>query len=568
MDETKKIFEKIDIAKLQTLDPSPNFELSIIRWLPRNYLEILLEMIRNDLMHPYFYFLKGILYEYGISYEKNLEKAKFLYLEGSKLKEPFCLYKLYYIIRDQKEIDIDIDQCFLYLVKGALYFDIDEDERFFFNPLSTLKNLWENGVILKEQILKLIQKYKSKSEEDCEYLECIFQYIYLENSENKKEILTNIVKLAKKDHYESDYFIGRQLYLKDENKDALIYLEKCIQINLIKSICLYSCIQYENKFTEKALYYAKIGSDYGDCKCLDFYGNMLVDEITFKRLNFTESFDTFLKQILYGDILGLDNAVFVLMKLLRKQKTVYHLEYSKYSKILFDLSEAIYKYSNNCIKNGKRIMFNLLFGEQYYLLSYFYYKGVYVKKNKAYALELLIESERDETIKSKRMINYCIAKQYEKAKKFDEARDYYLKFFEALEKIEEKSPKHYYYLAKFLYKSKYVEKNIGKASYYIEKGIKFKFEFSYCLDIYYYKKCLSFKKVIQNEYQTMIKEIRIGRGDSSLCIICCEKPKESVFVPCGHKYCCYECGMKIINTVNVCPICKKTLTYLLSKIFE
>ena len=98
---------------------------------------------------------------------------------------------------------------------------------------------------------------------------------------------------------------------------------------------------------------------------------------------------------------------------------------------------------------------------------------------------------------------------------------------------------------KFLYKSKYVEKNIGKASYYIEKGIKFKFEFSYCLDIYYYKKCLSFKKVIQNEYQTMIKEIRIGRGDSSLCIICCEKPKESVFVPCGHKYCCYDKALLI-----------------------
>jgi len=54
------------------------------------------------------------------------------------------------------------------------------------------------------------------------------------------------------------------------------------------------------------------------------------------------------------------------------------------------------------------MMFNLLFGEQYYLLSYFYYKGVHVKKNKKTALDLLLESEKDDTIKSRRMINYIL----------------------------------------------------------------------------------------------------------------------------------------------------------------
>jgi hypothetical protein len=568
MDENKKLFDKVDILKLQLLDPCPNFEQAIVRWLPNNFLDNLLEMLRNDVFQPFFYFLKGILYEYGIFYDKNLEKAKYLYLEGTKLKEPYCFYKLYYITRDNKEKEGDLDQCFLYLTKGALYFDIDEDERFFFNPYSTLKYLFEKEIVQKEQILQLIQKNKNKSEEDCEYLENIFQYIFHENLENKKEILTNIVKLAKKDHMESDYFIGRQLYLKDENKDALTYLEKCINKNLIKSICLYSCIQYENKLTEKSLYYAKIGSDYGDCKCLDFYGNMLVDEITFNRVNYSESFDTFLKQTLYGDILGLDNAVFVLLKLLRKEKKNYKNEFTKYSKILFELSEAVYKYSDNCVKNGKRIMFNLLFGEQYYLLAYFFYKGVHVKKNHKHALDILLESENDETLKSRRMINYILAKLFDKAKNEEKACEYYLKYFDALEKIDEKSPKHYYYLAKFLYNNKYVEKNIGRASYYIEQGIKFKFEFSYSLDIYYYKKCLNFREVISNEYQNMIKEIKLNKIDNFLCNLCCEKPKEAVFVPCGHKYCCYECGMKIIDTINVCPVCKKTTTYLLSKIFE
>lgn len=41
------------------------------------------------------------------------------------------------------------------------------------------------------------------------------------------------------------------------------------------------------------------------------------------------------------------------------------------------------------------------------------------------------------------------------------------------------------------------------------------------------------------------------------CVICMDKPIDSVITTCGHSAVCLECG----NTINKCPICRNTYTH-------
>ena len=42
------------------------------------------------------------------------------------------------------------------------------------------------------------------------------------------------------------------------------------------------------------------------------------------------------------------------------------------------------------------------------------------------------------------------------------------------------------------------------------------------------------------------------------CIICMDKPKDSLFYPCGHKHVCFDCGRRFLMQARhkVCPICR------------
>lgn len=52
------------------------------------------------------------------------------------------------------------------------------------------------------------------------------------------------------------------------------------------------------------------------------------------------------------------------------------------------------------------------------------------------------------------------------------------------------------------------------------------------------------------------------------CCLCLEKAAVSVFIPCGHRCVCYECGTKIMDTSKKCPICTNDSTFLLPKVFD
>lgn len=46
------------------------------------------------------------------------------------------------------------------------------------------------------------------------------------------------------------------------------------------------------------------------------------------------------------------------------------------------------------------------------------------------------------------------------------------------------------------------------------------------------------------------------------CIICLDSHKDSVFIPCGHYCCCFECAEQCKD----CPLCRGKFTSLIRKI--
>lgn len=52
------------------------------------------------------------------------------------------------------------------------------------------------------------------------------------------------------------------------------------------------------------------------------------------------------------------------------------------------------------------------------------------------------------------------------------------------------------------------------------------------------------------------------------CVICLDKPKVSVFVPCGHRCVCFECGTRYQNEFKKCPLCKENSLELLKEVID
>lgn len=79
-------------------------------------------------------------------------------------------------------------------------------------------------------------------------------------------------------------------------------------------------------------------------------------------------------------------------------------------------------------------------------------------------------------------------------------------------------------------------------------------------DNYYYEEIKN--SVIKNEFDMKNKEI------TEECVICKERPRESVFYPCGHRCTCYQCGKTIYKRSGICPMCKTKIEYLLKCVID
>ena len=90
-------------------------------------------------------------------------------------------------------------------------------------------------------------------------------------------------------------------------------------------------------------------------------------------------------------------------------------------------------------------------------------------------------------------------------------------------------------------------------------------------------------KLIENEEKDSNKVIQLGRSinNSTMieqvvknderiqCCFCLENKSESVFIPCGHRCVCFDCGNAIIKSKNKkCPICQEVSSSLLKKVYD
>ena len=51
--------------------------------------------------------------------------------------------------------------------------------------------------------------------------------------------------------------------------------------------------------------------------------------------------------------------------------------------------------------------------------------------------------------------------------------------------------------------------------------------------------------------------------DNKLCVICLQAPYNTVLVPCGHLYLCYNCASSVKNKNAECPICRSFIQDIL-----
>jgi len=48
-------------------------------------------------------------------------------------------------------------------------------------------------------------------------------------------------------------------------------------------------------------------------------------------------------------------------------------------------------------------------------------------------------------------------------------------------------------------------------------------------------------------------------SDEHLCVVCLERERDEVLVPCGHMVLCHGCCADIMASSNECPICREEI---------
>ena len=67
--------------------------------------------------------------------------------------------------------------------------------------------------------------------------------------------------------------------------------------------------------------------------------------------------------------------------------------------------------------------------------------------------------------------------------------------------------------------------------------------------------------------ESITKADSVDDSAAGLCFVCWEQPRNSVFLPCGHIVCCFDCGWDIYLRRKSCPICRKSLLIRPYKIY-
>ena len=501
--------------------PEPRWDLVFFKRLPESHIDSFIAMIGKEKYNqiPYFCFLRGIIQEYGIKTTQNITQALINYKKGAEANDSYCLLKLYFIQRShsakfglEKSRDIEM----LYLIKSAAYFDYYSDERYKFYPVYQLAvhlDKEDQNVVKCHQLLKKFEKVeiqklianqslnggnsenfeieKKKKSTEFQFLDSWLSIRFYLSKEEQKNSYRKIKRMAVEENYLEACFLLSELLVghieggdEYELNKAETFLRFCIENKMLKAYTSLASLYEKMNDYPKAIEYYLLAAKNGCYRGLYEYASFVICGYM-TPINFRKGIKYFVRGFWLGYMYSADHLVLILNNSEFQKKNIFtEQDY----KMCFDISLHLYK-------NYEFISTSFLkYGPQYYLVSICYEKGLHLERpNYEKALEVLLEGEKDETMKEKKYVLYRLGRIYFKKNNIAEANRYYESAFNKYMEIIyddklTKYPAQYYRVAKLFENGWGVEKNINLAIDYYKKGMKSS-KYFFLLQHYYQSKC-------------------------------------------------------------------------------
>ena len=125
----KEIFTINDLVSIDLPVSEPNWKFMFFEWIPKLTFDYYIANLKNIYPYNTFYFIQGLMYEYGINYKFNKHKALLLYIKSAELNSYYSLYKLFFIysssdMSKEFEVTVDIDFAVYCLCRSLCYIDM------------------------------------------------------------------------------------------------------------------------------------------------------------------------------------------------------------------------------------------------------------------------------------------------------------------------------------------------------------------------------------------------------------------------------------------------------------
>lgn len=512
--------ENFSISSQIELDtPEPKWDHVFFKRLPDSHLQRFVKMIKKPKYDqiPFYFFMRGLIEEYGISTQPDIESALAYYKKGADLNESYCLLKLYFIQRNhasefnmEKSRDLEM----LYLIKSAAYFDYYSDERYKFYPVYQLavhldkedENVSKCHNLIKKyenlEIQKIVANYnlygsqsleedKKKKKIECDFLDSWLSLRFYLSKPDQTNAYHRIKKLALEEKHIEACFLLSELYVghldggdEYDFKKCEQMLKFCTESGLLKAFTsLASLYERMNDYPHAIDYYLKAAKK-GCYRGLYEYASFVISGYM-TEINFKQGIKYFIKGFWLGYMYSADHLVLILNNSEYQKKKIFsENDYEMCFEISFHLYKNYEFISNSFLK----------YGPQYYLVAICYEKGLALQKpSLEKALEVLTEGEKDKQLKEQKYVLYRLGRIYAKKRNLDKANEYYTKtFVQYMEIIYDekltKYPAQYYRVGKLFENGWGVQKNINMAIDFYKKGMKSS-KYFFLLQHYYQSKC-------------------------------------------------------------------------------
>ena len=374
--------------KISKKCPEIDWEIAFFKKLPENILKNFINKIKIQ-SHPFSkYFLMGVLNEFGILQEIDIEKSISLYIKGAfEYHESFCYFRLYHLIRNKKkknkfnlenhfEVNRNIE--ILFLLKACAY-SFSHDSRFENTPSKRLISHFSFEDITKIKITQLCSLYKKKDKEN--YYEYHFLDLWFKKALSDYN-LNDFELFFKEESFllEGIYTLGDEHSLNGNYLQALNCFEICIEKGLLKCFLDIGNVYEDMGNIQKAAEFYKIGADNGCYLSSYRYASYLFKH----EIDLDLAFQYLLFSFCMGRFLSID----ILISLLNKE-FFEKIKYNYDLMINFQLAESVYHHNSfymkkNCEKYGFP---NLCY-------SSCFEKGIVVEKNLRKVIEILDNTEK------------------------------------------------------------------------------------------------------------------------------------------------------------------------------